>query len=116
MQRLLGAGLFAALAMVGGPALASDNLGFHALGGLNPVSALSDGQLAAVEGAGYEDNNGKGHAYGRHKDGNNKDIVVLVSQDVSNTSTIKLEDVKVTGHSTLTINVTQTATANAFTR
>ena len=114
MQRLLGAGLFAALAMVGGPALASDNLGFHALGGLNPVSALSDGQLAAVEGAGSEDNNGR--HMGHDKDKNNKDIVFRVNQDVSNTSTIKLEDVHVSGHSTLSITVTQTGTANAFTR
>ena len=114
MKKLLGAGLFAALAMVGGPAFASDNVGFHALAELTPVSALSDSQLATVEGAGYDDSNGSmGNHYG---DRNHNDLVVRVSQDVSNTSTITLEDVKVTGHSTLTINVTQTATANAFTR
>jgi hypothetical protein len=113
MRTLLGAGLFAALAMVGGPALASDNVGFRALADLNSVSALSDGQLAAVEGTGFEDkdHHGKGHAFGHHKN-----LAFRVNQDVSNTSTITLEDVKVTGHSTLTINVTQTATANAFTR
>ncbi|WP_447984663.1 hypothetical protein [Nitrospira sp. Nam74] len=113
MKKLLGAGLVAALAMVGGPAFASDNEGFRALAGLNSVSELSDGQLAAVEGAGYEDSNGNGHAYAY---GHDKDIVVRVDQDVTNRSAISLDDVKVTGHSTLTINVTQTATANAFTR
>ncbi len=113
MKKLLGAGLFAALAMVGAPAFASDTVGFHALTGLSPVSALSDSQLAAVEGAGYEDNNGNHN--GHDKDKNNKDVVIKVDQDVKNISNIKLEDVKVTGHSTLTITVTQTATANAFT-
>jgi hypothetical protein len=114
MKTLLGAGLFAALAMVGGPALASDNVGFRALANLNSVSELSDGQLAAIEGAGSEDNNGR--HLGHHKNKDNRNIVFRVSQDVSNTSTINLDDVHVSGHSTLSITVTQTATANAFTR